>query len=205
MSQLSTSKMKSFVALALLAVASVVSAHPVERDAGANLLVNDLLVLDNAIKNITIAANGYAGGVEAYQPIRESLLQVNYTNRIAYFEGMKIKPQSTDDSNKIIAVVADPIQPDITAAIDALIAKKDLIDAAGLAAETAAGLNLISSDHDTLSLFSVAPKLELLTIPSAVVPVLHIDLDWRRGVLAFGGLPLAPLTGSQFAGNPVEN
>ena len=110
-----------------------------------------------------------------------------------------------DASNQIIAVVADPIQPDITTAVDALIAKKDLIDAAGLSKETADGLNLISYDHDTLSLFAVAPKLDLLTIPSAVAPVLHIDLDWRRGVAAFGGVPLAPLTGGQFAGSPVKS
>lgn len=61
-------------------------------------------------------------------------------------------------------------------------------------AETAAGLNLISYDHDTLSLVSVAPKLAPVTLPIAAVPVLKIDLTWREGVLAFGGLPLAPIT-----------
>lgn len=78
--------------------------------------------------------------------------------------------------------------------MDAVIAKKSLIDEAGFRQETADGLNLISYDHDTLSLVAVAPKLNPLAIPAAAVPVLRIDLDWRRGVAAFGGVPLAPLT-----------
>ena len=98
------------------------------------------------------------------------------------------------DSNRIIAVVANPIAPDITEAVNALLAKQALIDAAGLSKETADGLNLISYDHDTLSLVAVAPKLNVATIPAAAVPVLQIDLDWRRGVAGFGGVPLAPIT-----------
>lgn len=78
--------------------------------------------------------------------------------------------------------------------MDALIAKKPLIEAAGLSKETADGLNLISYDHDTLSLVAVAPKLNPATYPAAAPPVLQIDLDWRRGVAAFGGVPLAPIT-----------
>lgn len=91
-------------------------------------------------------------------------------------------------------MVSDPIQPDIATAVRALIAKKDLIDAAGFTTETAQNLNLISYDHDTLSVNAVAPKLNLATIPEAVGPVLAIDLEWREGVVAFGGLPLAPIT-----------
>lgn len=57
-----------------------------------------------------------------------------------------------------------------------------------------AGLNLIPYDHDTLSLVAVAPKLAAVTIPAAALPVLAIDLTWREGVVAFGGVPLAPIT-----------
>lgn len=99
-----------------------------------------------------------------------------------------------DESNQIIDVVVNPIAPDITDAVNALIAKKALIDEAGLANETAAGLNLIDYDHDTLSLVAVAPKLNVATLPAASVPVLEIDLTWREGVVAFGGVPLAPIT-----------
>lgn len=60
--------------------------------------------------------------------------------------------------------------------------------------ETADSLNLIFYDHDTLSLVAVAPKLAPATIPTAAVPVLAIDLTWREGVVAFGGVPLAPIT-----------
>ncbi|KAI7572019.1 hypothetical protein KC343_g896 [Hortaea werneckii] len=151
-------------------------------NSGTDLLVNDLLRLDEAIKTITTAANGYTGGQEGYEAIRESFAEVNRTNRIAYRDAMTIMPLS------------DPIAPDITTAVDAVIAKKSLIDEAGFRQETADGLNLISYDHDTLSLVAVAPKLNPLTIPAAAVPVLRIDLDWRRGVAAFGGVPLAPLT-----------
>ncbi|KAK2626297.1 hypothetical protein QTJ16_004559 [Diplocarpon rosae] len=103
-------------------------------------------------------------------------------------------PENVRDSKKIIAVVSDPITPDITAAVNALIAKKDLIEKAGFLRETSDGLNLISYDHDTLSVVAVAPKLNVATVPAAAVPVLAIDLTWREGVLAFGGLPLAPIT-----------
>lgn len=63
------------------------------RDAGTTLLVNDLLRLDQAIRNITYAAGNYTGGQAAYQPIRDSFAQVNYTNRIAYYDAMKIEPR----------------------------------------------------------------------------------------------------------------
>nr|POE54315.1 hypothetical protein CFP56_41254 [Quercus suber] len=185
--------MVSFTSLLLIATTAL--ATPLTtRDAGTDLLVHDLLVLDRAIRTITYAAGNYTGGTAAYQPIRESFAEVNRTNRIAYYDAMTIAPQTIEESNRIIAVVADPVTPDITDAVNALIAKKSLIEAAGLANETAAGLNLISYDHDTLSLVAVAPKLNLLTIPAAAIPVLQIDLTWREGVLAFGGLPLAPIT-----------
>ncbi|USW55988.1 Putative Cell wall mannoprotein [Septoria linicola] len=181
--------------LVVLASTAFSAATPLEtRDAGTDLLVKDLLRLDQAIRTITYAAGNYTGGTAAYQPIRESFSEVNRTNRIAYYDAMTIKPQNIPDSNRIIAVVANPITPDITQAVNALIAKKALIEAADLSKETADGLNLISYDHDTLSLVAVAPKLNPVTIPIAAGPVLQIDLDWRRGVAAFGGLPLAPIT-----------
>ncbi|KAK3673523.1 hypothetical protein LTR78_006757 [Recurvomyces mirabilis] len=139
------------------------------RDAGTNLLVNDLLCLDRAIRTITYAAGNYTGGTAAYEPIRESFAEVNRTNRIAYYDAMNIKPQSIADSNRIFAVVSNPIAPDITEAVNGLLGKKALIDAAGLSKETADGLNLISYDHDTLSLVAVAPKLNVATIPAASV------------------------------------
>ncbi|EME81730.1 uncharacterized protein MYCFIDRAFT_87104 [Pseudocercospora fijiensis CIRAD86] len=187
--------MLSWSSLFLLATSALTLATPLRtRDAGTTLLVNDLLRLDRAIRTITYAAGNYTGGQAAYQPIRESFAEVNRTNRIAYYDAMTIDPQNFAESNQIIAVVANPIAPDITQAVNALIAKKALIDAAGLSKETADGLNLISYDHDTLSLEAVAPKLDPTTIPIAAGPVLQIDLDWRRGVVAFGGVPLAPIT-----------
>ncbi|KAK3652928.1 hypothetical protein LTR56_004876 [Elasticomyces elasticus] len=187
--------MFSLKKILILATAAIASTSPLAtRDAGTDLLIKDLLRLDLAIRNITYAAGNYTGGTATYEPIRESFSQVNLTNRIAYYDAMTIKPQNIAESNRIIAVVSNPITPDIDQAVNALIAKKDLIDAAGLSAETADGLNLISYDHDTLSLVAVAPKLNVATIPVAAVPVLAIDLDWRRGVAAFGGVPLAPIT-----------
>ncbi|KAK4556989.1 hypothetical protein LTR86_005970 [Recurvomyces mirabilis] len=176
--------------MALAAVSTAIATPLATRDAGTDLLVNDLLRLDRAIRTITYAAGNYTGGTAAYEPIRESFAEVDRTNRIAYYDAMTIMPHS----NRIIAVVSNPIAPDITEAVNYLLGKKALIDAAGLSKETADGLNLISYDHDTLSLGAVAPKLNVATIPAASVPVLKIDLDWRRGVVGFGGVPLAPIT-----------
>ncbi|CZT47557.1 uncharacterized protein RSE6_08132 [Rhynchosporium secalis] len=180
--------------LLLVATTLAVATPLTTRDTGTDLLITDLLRLDRAIRTITYAAGNYTGGAEGYKAIRESFAETNRTNRIAYYDAMTIAPQNVKDSKAIIAVVSHPITPDITDAVNALIAKKSLIDAAGFMKETAAGLNLISYDHDTLSLIAVAPKLALATVPSAAVPVLAIDLTWREGVLAFGGVPLAPIT-----------
>lgn len=76
-----------------LARVSLSLATVVPRDAGTVLLVDDLLRLDNAIKSITYAAGNYTGGVASYGPIRESFVQVNRTNRIAYYDAMTIKPR----------------------------------------------------------------------------------------------------------------
>lgn len=85
----------SLQALTLLASAfTITAASPLAaRDAGTDLLIKDLLVLDAAIRNITYAADNYTGGAEGYQRIRESFAQTNCTNRIAYYDGMKIKPR----------------------------------------------------------------------------------------------------------------
>ncbi|KAL2068759.1 hypothetical protein VTL71DRAFT_15097 [Oculimacula yallundae] len=188
-------KMLSIKLFVMLVASTLAAASPLAaRDAGTDLLITDLLRLDRAIRTITYAAGNYTGGAEGYKAIRESFAETNRTNRIAYYDAMTIAPQNVKDSNRIIAVVSNPITPDITDAVKALIAKKSLIDAAGFMKETADSLNLISYDHDTLSLAAVAPKLALATIPSASVPVLAIDLTWREGVLAFGGVPLAPIT-----------
>lgn len=83
--------------LFLLALSSItVVARPLStRDAGTDLLVNDLLRLDAAIKTLTYAAGNYTGGVEAYQPIRESFAAVNRTNRIAYHDAMTLSPRTS--------------------------------------------------------------------------------------------------------------
>ena len=64
-------------------------------NSGTDLLVNDLLRLDETIKTITTAANGYTGGQEGYEAIRESFAEVNRTNRIAYRDAMTIMPRKS--------------------------------------------------------------------------------------------------------------
>lgn len=87
--------MFGFSAIVLLLASTAVSvATPLEsRDAGGDILINDLLRLDAAIRTITYAAGNYTGGVAQYQPIRESFSEVNRTNRIAYSRAMTIKPR----------------------------------------------------------------------------------------------------------------
>lgn len=73
-------------------------------------------------------------------------------------------------------------------------AKRYLINTAGMGGETADSLNNISRDHDALSLEAVAPKLTVSTLAQAAVPALAMDLEWREGVLAFGGEPWSAIT-----------
>lgn len=84
----------SLATLTLFATSSLALAAPLaSRDSETNLLVTDLLRLDRAIRNITYAAGNYTGGAAGYQAIRESFAQVNYTNRVAYYDGLKIAPR----------------------------------------------------------------------------------------------------------------
>ncbi|KAK5727624.1 hypothetical protein LTR17_012584 [Elasticomyces elasticus] len=106
---------------------------------------------------------------------------------------MTIPPQNIADSNLIVAIVANHIAPDIRAAIEALIAKKFWIDAAGLSSKTANSVNLLNSENPTLSM-AIPLKLNGKALPAFTRPVLQIDADCRRGVTAFGGIPSAPLT-----------
>lgn len=110
-------------------------------------------------------------------------------------KGSSLTPASetVDESNRIISIVSSQIAPDIRDSVNALIAKKPLIAAAGLSAETAASANSLDYDHDTLSA-ALGLKLSPVTAPAAAVPVLAIDADVRRAVVAFGGVPLAPIT-----------
>lgn len=91
--------MVSFTSLLTFATAATLGfASPIiERDAGTDLLIHDLLVLDRAIKSIATAANGYTGGQAAFEPIRESFAEVNRTNRIAYYDAMTINPRECLD------------------------------------------------------------------------------------------------------------
>lgn len=83
----------SAIVLLLSSIALSVATPLDSRDAGGDILINDLLRLDAAIRTITYAAGNYTGGVAQYQPIRESFSEVNRTNRIAYFRAMQIKPR----------------------------------------------------------------------------------------------------------------
>lgn len=77
-----------------LAATCLASATPlVDRDAGTDLLITDLLRLDRAIRTITTAANSFTGTAASYGAIRESISEVNRTNRIAYYDAMTIKPR----------------------------------------------------------------------------------------------------------------
>ncbi|KAK5682915.1 hypothetical protein LTR17_027303 [Elasticomyces elasticus] len=181
-------------ALILLATSSIAVATPIAtRDARTDQLVQDLLRLDQSIKNSLYAVGNYTGGVAAYQPLRDSFLEIDRANRIAYSNAMAIPPQNIADSNLIVAIVANSIAPDIRAAIDALIANKFWINAAGLSSETANSVNLLNSENPTLGM-AIPPKLNAGALPAYTGPVLQIDADCRRGVTAFGGTPMAPPT-----------
>ncbi|KAK5730344.1 hypothetical protein LTR15_000281 [Elasticomyces elasticus] len=167
-------------ALILLATLSIAVAKPITtRDARTDQLVQDLLLLDQSIKNSVYAVGYYTGGVAAYQPLRESFLEIDRANRIAYSNAMAIPP------------LANSVAPDLRAAIDALIAKKFWIDAAGLSSETANSVNLLNSENPTLDM-AIPPKLNKKALPAYTGPVQQIDADCRRGVTAFGGVPSAP-------------
>jgi hypothetical protein len=79
--------------LAAFAAATVAASPLATRDAGTDLLINDLLVLDRAIASIGYAAQAYTGGQEGYEAIREAFAETNRTNRIAYYDAMKIAPR----------------------------------------------------------------------------------------------------------------
>ncbi|KAK5703027.1 hypothetical protein LTR97_003973 [Elasticomyces elasticus] len=181
-------------ALILLATLSIAVATPITiRDARTDQLVQDLLLLDQLIKNSLYAVGNYTGGVAAYQPLRESFLEIDRANRIAYSNAMAIPRQDIVDSNLVVAIVANSIAPDIRAAIDALIVKKFWIDAAGLSSETASSVNLLNSENPTLGM-AIPPKLNGKALPAYTGPVQQIDADCRRGVTAFGGVPSGALT-----------
>lgn len=84
--------MVSFTSLFLLATTALAT-PVVRRSAQTAHLIDDLLVLDLAIRNITYAAGNYTGGVAAYQPIADSFAEVNRTNRAAYYYAMTIQPR----------------------------------------------------------------------------------------------------------------
>ncbi|KAK3646549.1 hypothetical protein LTR56_000453 [Elasticomyces elasticus] len=166
--------------LILLATLSAAVATPITtRDARTDQLVQDLLRLDQSIKNSLDAVGNYTGGVAAYQPLRDAFLEIDSANRIAYSKAMAISP------------LANSVAPDIRAAIDALIAKKLWIDAAGLSSETANSVNLLNSENPTLGM-AIPPKLNQKALPTYTGPVQQIEADCRRGVTAFGGVPSAP-------------
>ncbi|KAF2770726.1 hypothetical protein EJ03DRAFT_62139 [Teratosphaeria nubilosa] len=182
-----------FLVIPLLLTTTLTSALPVRpRDPGTTLLTSDLRALDRSIVTAKNTIAAYQGGATAYDSIRAANAELIRRNRIAYQDAMTLSPQTVEDSNQIIAIVANPILPHINDYVATIISKQPVISAAGFDHETADTLNAISSDHDTLSL-AVGAKLSPVTLLSAAQPVLAIDGEWRRAVLAFGGVPLAPL------------
>ncbi|KAH9827514.1 Hydrophobic surface binding protein A [Teratosphaeria destructans] len=177
--------------LLLLLITTLTSALPLHP--ATNALLTDISALDHAIRAATNAIAAYPGGTQPYEPLRAANAQLIRRNRIAYNDALTLPPQSIDTSTQIIDQVASPILPDIDAYVAALLRQHDLIAAAGLERETATTLEVVASDHDTLSL-AVGARLSPVTLGCAV-PAARARGRWavEAGGAGVWGVPLAPL------------
>jgi len=83
-----------------------------------------------------------------------------------------------------VKYVTDPIVVDIPISVRTLNAKKAPLVGAGLKKQILSGLNLLLSDHGSLSA-AIAKKLSPLTLVGAAAPVTTIDLAIREAITNF--------------------
>ena len=88
------------------------------------------------------------------------------------------------DSETIVNYVSDPIAVDIPNSVKALDMKKPELVEARLRDQVVSSLELLLSDHETLSQ-AVAEKLAPETLVQALVPVGVIDAAIRSGIAYF--------------------
>ncbi|KAE8396408.1 hydrophobic surface binding protein A-domain-containing protein [Aspergillus alliaceus] len=164
------------------ALLSLAAASPlVARD--ASTVLGDLAKIKTDLGTLSSAVSGYSGGLSAALDIqtKESAVEKDVdkatadTNAAAAFTA----GESTGVTNALLG-----LKPDITGAIDALVAKKSLFVSAGVSSIVKTDLQNLKSKTDTLSiaLQNKATATDKDTIKSGTADV---DAAFQSGLAAY--------------------
>jgi hypothetical protein len=126
----------------LLLSASVVSTSQVD------LVIDDITALDKDVQSLTAKVRAYNGGLIAQTPQLFGLTQVHLATRKGYYDSTALpSPLSGNDAARLIEHVNNTLSIDNPIAVNVLISKKGLFDAAGTSPVIKEGLKVLLDDH----------------------------------------------------------
>ena len=127
---------------ALLLSATVVSTSQVD------VVIDDITALDKDVQSLTAKVRAYNGGLIAQTPQLFGLTQVHLATRKGYHDSTSLpSPLSENDAARLIEHVNQTLSVDNPIAVQVLISKKELFDAAGTSPVIKEGLKVLLDDH----------------------------------------------------------
>jgi hypothetical protein len=168
----------------LVALASVTAAAPAAAAlVGASTIVADIQSIDTSVNALHTATANWDGGILGLLSITADLLAVHLTNRNTYVDGLLTSNFNSADSASINVPWAT-LATDITSAVQVIIAKKPQFAALGQTVVVESSLQLLKSDHDTLSALLIG-KISADAVPKFQASVTKIDNAIQSGINAF--------------------
>jgi hypothetical protein len=126
----------------LLLSATVVSTSQVD------VVIDDITALDKDVQSLTAKVRAYNGGLIAQTPQLFGLTQVHLATRKGYYDSTSLpSPLSENDAARLIEHVNQTLSVDNPIAVQVLISKKELFDAAGTSPVIKEGLKVLLDDH----------------------------------------------------------
>ena len=122
--------------------ATVVSTSQVD------VVIDDITALDKDVQSLTAKVRAYNGAVIAQTPQLFGLTQVPLATRKGSYDSTSLpSPLSENDAARLIEHVNQTLSVDNPIAVQVLISKKELFDAAGTSPVIKEGLKVLLDDH----------------------------------------------------------
>ncbi|KAM0722307.1 hypothetical protein Q7P37_001748 [Cladosporium fusiforme] len=128
--------------LSLFFLATVAAASQVD------VVIDDVTALDQDVKDLTAGVRAYNGGLLAQSPLLLGLTKVHIATRTGYYDSKSLpRPLTETDATRLIDHVNATLAIDNPIAVEVLIGKKNLFEAAGTTVFIKGGLEILLDDH----------------------------------------------------------
>lgn len=174
--------MVQFVALVALLATSALGRSVSKRD--VSTVLADLATIDSATNALTAAVNDWDGSLLGALTIQSASTTIGNDIDAANADAADESVASSADSETVIAYITDTGEPDIAAALDALVAREADLASLGITSVVLSSLNSLKTKNDAYAqtLLSITSSDQTANAEAALA---LIDDDFTTAIAAF--------------------